>query len=287
MTRQELRETFFTRQGVGAIAVAALAAFGLVSAAFQVALALWPRLIRHDWLVLSSLAACCIFVGTVHAWPRLRYSRTYNHPNFVIQVKCGDLLEEEGNIVVGFTDTFDTDMTDGIVIDHRSVQGQFQSKYYNNIAQLDAEIDDYLRDRPAAAMESLASKPKGKLKRHEIGTVVVLRRGNSKYFASAYGYMRNDLRVTCSVDALWKTLTAIWEAVRTHGSLDPVAIPVIGSDLARVGTLDRNSIIKMIALSFIASTRQEIVSRQLTIVIHPKDRQAVNLIDIYQFLRAL
>jgi hypothetical protein len=75
--------------------------------------------------------------------------------------------------------------------------------------------------------------------------------------------------------------------VRVHGGLDPVAVPVIGSELARVGSLDRTSLIKMIALSFAASSREEIVSRQLTIVVHPKDRQTVNLVDVEKFLRTL
>ena len=285
--RQELRETLFTRQGISEVSIASLTAFGILGAISQTALAIWPQLARHDWLILGSLTASCITAGIVLTWPKLSIAQTYDHPEFTIRVKCGDILNETGNIVIGFTDTFDTDTTNGIVIDPRSVQGQFQAKYYNDVTRLDGELDEFLRHTLIAATESASEKPRGKLRRYPVGTVAVLDNSSSRYYAVAYGYMRNDSRVSCSVDAIWKSLTATWECVRTHGRLDPVAIPVIGSQLARVGSLDRESLIKMIALSFVASTRQEIVSRQLTIVIHPKDRRSVSLINIDRFLKAL
>lgn len=285
--RQELRESVFSRQGISEVVTASLASFGILSAAFQTALALHPSFARHDWIILTSLAGCCVLAGIIHAWPKRSITHVYNHPSCTIQVKIGDILEEQGNVVIGFTDTFDTDMTDGLVIDPRSVQGQFQRKFYTEISQLDSELEEFLHSAPIIASESANSKTRGKLNRYEIGTVVPLSKGGCRYFATAYGYMRNDLRVNCSVNALWLSLTKAWESVRSRGSLDPVAVPIIGSELARVGTLDRNSIAKMIALSFMASAREETVSRQLTIVIHPKDRRYVNLIDLDRFLRTL
>ncbi|MFE2299415.1 macro domain-containing protein [Streptomyces sp. NPDC059445] len=285
--RQEFRESILTRQGITEVATASLASFGVLSAAFQTALAVRPNLAHHDWIILTALAGCCILAGIFHAWPRLTITHAYTYPSCEIRVRVGDIFTEQGNIIIGFTDTFDTDASDGVIIDPRSVQGQFQQKFYADTDQLDSELDAALRDTPVATVEAATAKARGKLNRYEVGTVAVLYAGGSRYFATAYGFMRNDYRVSCSVNALWSSLTKAWESVRTHGSLDAVAIPVIGSELARVGALDRNSIVKMIALSFIASTRQEIVSRQLTIVIHPKDRRFVNLIDIDRFLRAL
>lgn len=286
--RQEAREVLLTRQGIGTVSTAALASFGLLSAVFQIALVIWPSLARHDIWILSTLASSCLAAGIFHAWPKFETSHRYNYPDFTIQVKCGNILSERGGFVVGFTDTFDTDTRDGVVINPRSVQGQFQSHCYNgDVVRLDADIEEKLRTIPIRHRETRIDKAKGKLDRYPIGTTIVLDIGDSKVYAAAYGFMRNDLRVSCSVDALWKSLTSVWSAVRTNNSLDPVAIPVIGSELARVGSLDRTSLIKMIALSFVASAREEVVSRQLTIVVHPKDRPHVNLLDVETFLRSL
>ncbi|MBJ6639107.1 hypothetical protein H4K36_16750 [Streptomyces sp. DHE7-1] len=179
-------------------------------------------------------------------------------------------------------------MTDGSVINPKSIQGQFQNRFYaNNHAQLDHDLDQALSGVTPASRENSSTKPRGKLIRYEIGTVAVLRRHHSIYYATAYGRMENTLKVSCSVDALWKSLTAVWECVRIHGSLEPVSIPVIGSELARVGTLGREALIKMIALSFASSSREAIVSRELNIVIHPKDREHVNMIEMRRFLKTL
>lgn len=174
------------------------------------------------------------------------------------------------------------------MISSRSVQGQFQRRFFDDsLDALDGEIESQLSGVDPSGFETVDNKRKGKRARYPIGTTIVLRRAQNRFYAVAYGYMRNDLRVSCSVDSLWKSLTSAWDSVRVHGGLEPVAIPVIGSELARVGSLDRTSLAKMIALSFISSSREEIVSRELTIVIHPKDRQAVNLIDLQRFLSTL
>ncbi|WP_148008816.1 macro domain-containing protein [Streptomyces sp. ME109] len=286
--QQGAREALCSRQGLGEIAAASLASFGLLSAAFQVALAVWPSLARHDVWILISLAGSCLIAGIAHAWPKLETNHHYNHPDFSIKVKCGDVLNEQGNIIVGFTDTFDTEMNDGVVIDPNSVQGQFQTRYYNgNITSLDSEISERLHGIPILCSETAADKHRGKLDRYAIGTTIALNKDSTRIYAVAYGFMRNDLRVSCSVDALWRSLTSAWDAVRTSGGLAPVAVPIIGSDLARIGSLDRTSLIKMIALSFVASSRQDIVSRQLTIIVHPKDRLSVNLMDVEKFLKSL
>ncbi|MEV7700753.1 macro domain-containing protein [[Kitasatospora] papulosa] len=285
--RQEAREVLLTKSGISAASTAILVAFGFLSAIFQVALAVWPSLAQHDILILSALACSCIAAGVFRVWPKFETTHRYNYPSFAIHVKCGDVLSEK-SFVVGFTDTFDTDTTGGLVINPRSVQGQFQSSFYGDeTARLASEIQEELQTVTVVKQETRLTKPKGNLDRYPVGTTVVLRPRDTTIYASAYGYMRNDLRVSCSVDSLWTSLTSVWDAVREHNSLEPVAVPVIGSELARVGSLDRNSLIKMIALSFIASSREEVVSRQLTIVVHPKDRSLVNLLDIDTFLRSL
>ncbi|MEE1759646.1 MULTISPECIES: macro domain-containing protein [unclassified Streptomyces] len=286
--RQGAREVMFTRQGIGAIASASLASFGLLSAAFQVALALWPSLTGFDIWILTSLATCCLFAGVWHSWPKFETNHNYTYPDFTIQIKCGDILNESGNVIVGFTDTFDTDLADGAIINPRSVQGQLQERHFHRSTdELDAAIETQLSSIDPIREESVENKQRGKRNRYPIGTTIVLRISQIRFYAVAYGYMRNDLRVRCSVDALWKSLTSAWDSVRIHGGLEPVSIPIIGSELARVGALDRTSLIKMIALSFVASSREEIVSRQLTIIVHPKDRNSVNMVDVERFLRTL
>ncbi|WP_406443059.1 DUF6430 domain-containing protein [Streptomyces sp. NBC_01613] len=285
--RREVRE-ILSRHGMGEVGGAALASFGILSAIYQILLAVWPQLTRHSWWVLCSLSLGCLLLGIAHAWPKLTIRQSYKHPDFAIEVKCGDLFSEHGNLVIGFTDTFDTDLEGGFIISPRSVQGQFQSRYYpDGIERLDASLDAALCGHPVIARESSELKPSGKLARYAVGTTVMININGVRFYALAYGRMGNDLRVNSSVDAIWKSLTCAWSAIRTQGSLEPVAIPVIGSELARIGSMDRNSLIKMIALSFVASMREDMLSRKLSIIVHPADRGYVDMVDIKRFLKTL
>lgn len=82
-----------------------------------------------------------------------------------------------------------------------------------------------------------------------------------------------------------ENLDEIWEAIRTCGQCEELAIPIIGSDLART-ELTRLVLIKMIVLSFIAASKEKFASRKLTIVVYPGDLHLVNLFDVNDFLNS-
>jgi hypothetical protein len=51
--------------------------------------------------------------------------------------------------------------------------------------------------------------------------------------------------------------------------------------------LDRQRLLKMILLSFIARSRESPVCRELRIVIHPADLSGIDMLDAATFLRSL
>jgi hypothetical protein len=127
------------------------------------------------------------------------------------------------------------------------------------------------------------TKIKGKTWRYPVGTTIVLGAGSRCYFLSAYGFMGNDLRVKSTADAIWNSLSKLWEQVRLKGHGLNIAIPVVGSDLARTN-LPRMALIKLIIISFIAASKRQFVARKLTVVIHPKDLDTVDFPALKDFL---
>ena len=71
--------------------------------------------------------------------------------------------------------------------------------------------------------------------------------------------MGNNLIASSNVDFLWQSLGAVWEAIYVRGQRKEVSIPIVGSELARVACLNRESLLKMILLSFVARSRQSVV----------------------------
>jgi hypothetical protein len=135
--------------------------------------------------------------------------------------------------------------------------------------------------------ERRAAKAHGKLKRYPIGTVAVLGDPARRFFCVAYSKMQNNLIAKSTVDYLWESLSQLWEAIYLNGQRGAVAIPIVGSELARVNCLDRESLLRMILLSYVARSREDPVCKELIVVIHPRDYARINMLEMDAFLRTL
>lgn len=267
------------------------AAFGLVSAVIQFYSAVWaphkglPQPGRIAWVV----GAVAVLYGLARAWPRRHVSVEFKRPNMTVTVTVGDLFaQRNAHLVIGFNDVFDTDAKDGTIISPTSVQGQFLKRVYNDdLDRLNSDLTAALRAVRPVATERRASKPKGKLRRYPIGTVAVLGDPDRRFFCVAYSKMQNNLIAKSTVNNLWKSLDFIWDAVFLQGQRGTVALPIVGSDLARINCLDRESLLRMILLSFVARSREEPLCRELMVVIYPPDYARINMLEVSAFLRTL
>lgn len=205
-------------------------------------------------------------------------------PDSVVEIKIGDLFDEPGHLVIGANDVFDTEL--GEVIKPSSVQGQFLRRVYGgDINRLDADIDAVLQNLGVKPTKE-PNKKKGKVWRYPVGTTITLGTADRRYFWNAYGYMGNDLKVQSNADAIWNSLTCLWEEVRSKGHGLEVAIPVIGADLARTN-LPRMALVKLIIISFVVASKKEYVTRKLTLVIYPRDLENTDFYDMEDFLTSM
>jgi len=79
----------------------------------------------------------------------------------------------------------------------------------------------------------------------------------------------------------------VWDAARRFGQRRTLVIPVIGSELARISSLDRESLLKMILLSFVARARQEDVCKELVVIVHRRDYEKIDMLEVRAFLNTL
>lgn len=286
--RYGLKLVFTTSRGIRIFLSSFLAAFGLISAIVQFVGQLFPSLISRPGAVTLSALALCVGGGLVRAYPSSRIRREFKQPEIVVSVAVGDLFDQNTHIVVGFTDTFDTLTTGNRVINRHSVQGQLlERRYGGDQRRLDRELNAALSRHTPLAMESRGRKSQGKLRRYPIGTVAVIGKAPRLVFAVAYSRMGNNFVARSSVDDIWTSLGALWEAIYLNAQHGRVAIPLIGSGLARVDLLERQNLLRMILLSFLARSRQTVVCRELRIVVRPSDLELIDMLDAEAFLRTL
>jgi hypothetical protein len=99
--------------------------------------------------------------------------------------------------------------------------------------------------------------------------------------------MGNNLVVKSSVDDLWHSLGQLWEEVYAKGQHERVVVPIMGSELARIHCVDRESLIRLILLSFVARSREALLCKELVLVVHPADAMKVNMLEVAAFLKTL
>ncbi|GAA2027419.1 hypothetical protein GCM10009839_27740 [Catenulispora yoronensis] len=265
----------------------ALLAFGVVSALVQFVGQLYPEAIADRGAVTTAALGCCAAWGAFRARPQRLVRHEFGNPPTAVVVKGGDLFAEPGHIVIGFCDTFDTDVEDGVLVNADSTQGQLlDRRYAGDRRHLDAELGTALHGTAPVVRLNRAVKPRGKLSRYPIGTVAVLGSRPRLVFAVAYSRLALDYVAAGGVDELWYSLARLWDAVFRHAQQERVAMPLVGAGLARLG-LDDESLLRLVLLSFVAHSRRRRVCRELCVVMRPEAFRRIDMGAVEAFLVSL
>jgi hypothetical protein len=287
-----LRQPGQRRRSLRLFAGNLLGVFGAASAAVQFVGPLCPASSADPgrW-TLAALGPCVVWAA-VRARPLPRVRCEFKYPVMNVVVEPGDLFDRPEHLAVGFCDTFDTEPWPRGPISAASVQGQLLDRVYGgDLAKLDGALATALRGvRPAArpAGRDPWHHPRARRSvRYPIGTVAVLDDGPRLVFGVAYSRLGGDGVARSSVEELWLGLNRLWDAVYQRGQQEAVAIPLLGSGLARLDYLEAPDILRLILLSFVARSREHKVCRELRVLIRPEDLDRINLPGIADFLQSL
>ena len=239
--------------------------------------------------------AAAASLNELHARLRARHGaellrRGFVKPNTEVVIVRGDLFtQNDASLVVGFTDTFDVETKEDWVISRKSVQGQLVDRLYaGDATALDRELRRGLRIVPSIATESRRDKTRGKLLRYPIGTVVPVPLEGRLMYATAYSRLGNDLVARSTRDDLATAMDRLWESAARYGRMLPIAMPLIGSGLARITELREEQLLSMIVDSFLRGCRRHgTVAQQLRIVLRPEDLERVDPVRIAHEVFAL
>jgi hypothetical protein len=81
------------------------------------------------------------------------YQKYFTVPGTTVTLIVGDLFDQEGNLVIGMNDTFDTEIP--VLIKPGTVQGQLlQRQYSGDRNRLDRDLDKALNGIPVVANET-------------------------------------------------------------------------------------------------------------------------------------
>lgn len=241
----------------------------------------FPEKLNFGWIGYLWLAILALGIAFFQRFPRISVCRALSSPDSEIEIKIGNIFNQQGHLVIGFNDVFDTEL--GEIIKPSSVQGQFlQEIYGSDRLRIDTDIENALLAYNHLRIKE-PNKSLGKIWRYPIGTTITLGSHNRRYFLTVYGYMNNDMTVQSNADYVWQSLSKLWQEIRLKGHSIDVSIPIIGADLARTG-LPRMALAKLIITSFIVASKEQLITRKLTVMIYPKDAESIDFYELEEFL---
>ncbi|WP_414940142.1 macro domain-containing protein [Amycolatopsis sp. cmx-11-51] len=283
IARDFTKRRFWTR-----FATQTLASIGFFAIFAGVTDALFPDLLPPVGKVIAvAVAALSLGFGLYQSWPR-PVQMNYSSPNTEIHVVEGDLFEQEGNVVIGMTTTFDTEIPH--VIDELGVQAQLLTRIYRNDNRaLDDALCAALEDHPVARRFKPEDRKQGKQIAYPLGAVATIMPAVRKlYFCVAYTEMNNRNEARGSVDGIWRSLNNVWDEVRAKGNGDPISIAVIGGGQARISQyFPAQDSIRFIALSYMFASRKEKIASRLNIVVEKRAVRNLDMLELQAFLKSL
>jgi len=279
---------FATRRFWARFVTQTLSGVGFFSILAGTASALFPKALPSVGIIAGCTAlVVSLGYGLYRSWPR-PVQQNYKSPNIEIRIFEGDLFEQEGNIVVGMTDTFDTETPH--IIDEKGVQAQLLTRVYrNDVKALDQALDKALEGCTESHRFGPGDGKPGKQIAYPVGTVITIAPAVRRLvFCVAYSRMNKSNEAHGSVDDVWRSLHNLWDEVRAKGNGDQVSIAVIGGGQARISQyLPAQDSIRFIILSYIFASRKAKVCDRLNIVAREPDVRNLDMLELQAFLKSL
>lgn len=259
------------------------AAVGFMAVFIELYDVFWPgKLTKSDWPTALAVLATALAYASYRSWPR-PVEQQYSRPNTRIRIVVGDLFDQDANLVIGMSNTFDTAVPH--VISKSSVQAQFLERVYSSdTAELDADLAKSLAGVPTTG----SINKEGKCEVYPVGTIAVIRQNRRHFFCAAYTQMNERNEAHGTVAGIWRCLENLWDEVRARSNGDPVATPVIGGGQARIShVLPAQDSIRLMILSFLLASRDRRVCDRLDIVVRDQDVRALDMLELQAFLTSL
>lgn len=198
------------------------------------------------------------------------------HTNTRIEIKFGDIFEEDGFRVIPVSEFFESEF--GAPVSKKSLHGIFLSKCFGGHPQtFDGIVQKELGELKS---EKVSEKKHGKVQKYPIGTAVTIPVNNDYYICFALAKTEiNTCKVYVDVPTMWQALKGLWAKARISLGGSVLVLPLIGSGLSNVG-LPTRYLLDLIILSIITESKRDQITTCIRIVLMPDKYDEIDLKEI-------
>ena len=196
-----------------------------------------------------------------------------------VKVKRGDIFSEDGVVVIGVNDFFDT-VVDDHHISKDSLHGIMINKYWSgNCLDLDAQIAHGLVDKP---FELVCRDGIAKEKRYPIGTSVFVKTASGKRFVLVALSRTNEKthRVQSLLRDLGDAIRGALTLARENANGDKVSFPLMGTVNARIKAPEQALFNVLLSVIISECLEKDKVSNEVNIVLYKNALNRMNLFEI-------
>lgn len=188
-----------------------------------------------------------------------------------LEVRIGDLFEASGAVVISTNTNFEADVAGG-KIDPKSLQGQFTARYFTG-------DQNQLIQKIGEALRGLSGPP------YPLGTTIPVNTHGKTFYFLAMAELNEHGTAHSTLEGVNEAMQGLWSHVRASGTLQELAVPILGTARGRLN-ISRKNMIEIISQSFVETSRDGKFTDRLVIVVHPEDasRFQVNLYEIKDHL---
>ncbi|MDW3098839.1 MAG: DUF6430 domain-containing protein [Alphaproteobacteria bacterium] len=190
-----------------------------------------------------------------------------------IFVEFGDLFAQSGWKAVATNDFFDS-IVDEDLVSSESLHGKTINRYWSANAQnWQDQVNASIADQPYKE----APRTKGNSKRYSVGTTASASVYDQRFLFVALGNTDVNTNVTtANAENLISAVRGMLTAARARCSNQPLAIPLMGSGLARVG-IKTSVLVDLILTGVMEETKASKVTSEITIVLPTDKKTDINL----------
>lgn len=199
-----------------------------------------------------------------------------------LEIKIGDIFQEEGIKVIAFNEYFDT-IVDDKIISKNSLNGIFINKITTGISKeislkkLDSLIEKDSCLKGNCQKEYNHNRSMGKKQKYRLGSIFEY---NNEYFLTAMTKFDNNNRASLYQKEFIEFLLNFWDNIDKKYNGRTIVLPILGSGITRFTDhmeINEQELLSLIIWSFKLSRIKLISSAKIKIIIHNSKVDKINL----------
>lgn len=199
-------------------------------------------------------------------------SSTININNSILNIKIGDIFEENSLKVIAFNEYFDTQV-DNRIISEDTLNGTFIRKKVNDVNELDnlMNADSILNEK---ILEINNNRIFGKKNRYKLGSIYEY----NNYLLTAFSKFDNDNRAYLYMNEYINFLLNFWNEIDIIYSGRSISIPLFGTGITRFKeyNISEQELLELLIWSFKVSRIKFTYPSTVSIIVHKSLQDKIN-----------